>query len=136
MWLRFAASRITQPTYKIEPICSPRPLVTGDSALPTQHVELPLPNGFTLPVGIVRERTPQVRIRITKDAAFAVLELEGRLAAGHGAGCLSDTVDILLTQGLQHIFLDMHLVDLLDCAGIGQLVRCYCRARGRDASLT
>jgi anti-anti-sigma factor len=90
----------------------------------------------TLPVVIVGERRPQVRIQTTKDAAFAVLELEGRLAAGHGAGCLSDTVDILLTQGLQHIFLDMHLVDLVDCAGIGQLVRCYCRARGRGGSLT
>ena len=45
-WLRFAASWITQPTYKIELICSPRPLVTGDSALPTQHVKLPLPSGF------------------------------------------------------------------------------------------
>ena len=76
-----------------------------------------------------------MRIQTTKDAAFAVLELEGRLTAGHDAGCLSDTVDVLLTQGIQHIFLDMHLVDLVDCAGIGQLVRCYLRARGRGGSL-
>lgn len=90
---------------------------------------------FTLPVETFRKSTPQVRIQITKDAGFAVIELEGRLAAGDGAGRLSDTIDILLTQGLQHIFLDVHLVDLFDCAGIGQLVRCYCRARGRGGTL-
>jgi anti-anti-sigma factor len=91
---------------------------------------------FHITVETFRESRPQVRIQITKDAAFAVVKLEGRLAASHGAASLSDTVDILLTQGLQHIFVDMHLVDPVDCAGIGQLVRCYCCARARGATLT
>lgn len=76
-----------------------------------------------------------MRIQARKDFTVAVLDLEGRLTAGQGVACLNDGVDGLLARGLANIVLNMDLVDIVDCAGIGQLVHSYCKACRQGGSL-
>lgn len=76
-----------------------------------------------------------MRIQARKAASVTVLDLDGRLTAGRGAACLTETVDTLLGQGFAKIILNMEHVDLADCAGIGQLVNCYCKTQKQGGGL-
>jgi len=76
-----------------------------------------------------------MRIRARNKASVTVLDLDGRLVVGRGAACLTETVDTLLEQGFANIVLNMECVDLVDCAGIGQMVRCFCKAREQGGGL-
>lgn len=65
----------------------------------------------------------------------AVVELAGKLTAGPAVVCLCQQVDDLLRRNLTSIVLNMQSVELVDCAGIGQLVNCFCKAREQGGRL-
>jgi anti-anti-sigma factor len=76
-----------------------------------------------------------MRIQVRKGFSVAVLEMEGRFTAGQGVECLKREVDAILGQGVANIILNMSQVELIDCAGIGQLVQCYNKSREQGGSL-
>jgi|SRR5262249_45131348 len=71
----------------------------------------------------------------TNGLNIAVASLVGRLTAGVAVDCFHEQVDELLRLKFTKIVLDMERVDLLDCAGIGQIVNCLCKVRMQGGGL-
>jgi anti-anti-sigma factor len=65
----------------------------------------------------------------------AVARLVGRLIAGVAAVCFQDQVDELLRLNFTRIVLNMERLDLIDCAGLGQIVNCLCKVRRQGGGL-
>ena len=77
-----------------------------------------------------------MRIEIrTNGSGVAVVALAGRLTAGPAIACLREQVDDLLRRNLTNIVLNLERVDLVDCAGIGQMIHCLCKARQQGGGL-
>jgi len=71
----------------------------------------------------------------TNRLSVAVINLAGRLTAGIAAACFHDQVDELLRLNFTKIVLNMERLDLIDCAGIGQIVNCLCKVRTQGGGL-
>jgi anti-anti-sigma factor len=54
-----------------------------------------------------------------------VLDLEGALTIGDGAGRLKDWIDGLVLQGRTSVVLNLAGIRYVDSEGLGQLVGCY-----------
>jgi len=80
--------------------------------------------------------TLAMRIEVrTNRSSVAVVDLAGKLTAGAAIACLHDNVGDLLRRNFTNIVLNMQSVDLVDCAGIGQMVNCLCQAREQGGNL-
>jgi anti-sigma B factor antagonist len=55
---------------------------------------------------------------------IAILDLKGRITAGHEAGALRETVAALNAAGTRNLVLDLRGVDYIDSTGLGTLVMC------------
>lgn len=71
----------------------------------------------------------------THGSSVAVIDLFGKLTAGNAIGFLEGQVDHLIRNNCNNIVLNMHSVERLDCAGVGALVRCFCRTREEGGAL-
>ncbi len=97
----------------------------------------PLPNErnskrHAASVAGIQAMTIEIKIN---GSSVAIANLVGRLIAGVAATCLQDQVDDLLRRNFTKIVLNMECVDLVDCAGIGQMVSCLCKAKRRGGGL-
>lgn len=63
-------------------------------------------------------------IRQREREGITILELKGRLTAGHEAGALRERVAALGAAGTRNLVLDMGGVDYIDSTGLGALVLC------------
>jgi anti-anti-sigma factor len=80
-------------------------------------------------------RSTMKTIRITTERAkdHATLRLAGWLVGGPGAIALSRRIRRLLTRGVRAITVDLAAARVIDCAGIGLLLRCRREAIRRGA---
>jgi anti-sigma B factor antagonist len=69
------------------------------------------------------------------DSGVAVLEFNGEVTLGQGAGLLRDTIVRALQQGHKKILLDLEEVSYIDSAGLGELVGCRPLARAQGAEI-
>jgi len=70
----------------------------------------------------------------TNGSSIVVFNLIGRLTAGLAITLLHNQVDDLLRNNFKEIVVDMEQVDLVDCAGIGQMSTCWCKVRKQCGS--
>jgi anti-sigma B factor antagonist len=66
---------------------------------------------------------------------ITVLDLDGRLTIGDGAGLLRDKVTSIVFQGRNRILLNLAGVPYMDSGGLGELVRCSMAARKADGEV-
>jgi anti-sigma B factor antagonist len=57
--------------------------------------------------------------------AVVILDLDGRLVLGDGAGLLKDKVRSVLFQGHKHLLLNLTNVDYIDSTGLGELIAAH-----------
>ncbi len=76
----------------------------------------------------------EVEIR-TGAAGAAVAVLTGKLTAGPAVARLGEEIGNLLQRNLTDILLDMDKVEVIDCAGLAQIINCFCQVRARGGRL-
>lgn len=76
----------------------------------------------------------QIEIRPIGPTVANVI-LTGRLTAGFAADLFGRTIDQLLERRYLHLVVNLKDVELMDCAGVGQLAKCLQRARRAGGSL-
>jgi len=76
----------------------------------------------------------RVNVRID-GSSIVVVNPAGRLTAGLAITLLHNQVEDLLRNGFTEIVLEMEDVCLVDCAGIGEMVACWCKVRSQGGSL-
>ena len=76
-----------------------------------------------------------VTIRQERSSTGITLKVTGRLTAGRGVEELFRRVGRLVARGARILTLDLRSLRLIDCSGIGLLVRCQEAARRRGAIL-
>jgi len=74
-------------------------------------------------------------IRTERNGAAVIVHVAGTLVEGQRAERLLWAVRGLVRRGVTRLVLDLEAVRLIDCAGLGLLVRCDQAARGAGASL-
>src|SRR5215467_6161068 len=76
-------------------------------------------------------------IRATTRAAgtVVVIDVSGQIVLGEGTALLRKTVRGLLSEGHNHILLNLGEVDYIDSAGIGELVSSFRATRERGGEL-
>lgn len=76
-----------------------------------------------------------MEIRTRKRGEALVVAVQGRLGAGENLQPLHATAESVSTAG-NTVVLDLEHVELIDCTGIGQLIRLRCALERRGATLT
>jgi len=74
-------------------------------------------------------------VKISRTDSATVLDLEGLLTIAEDTGKLHCLLGSLLRENQRHFVLNMQNVNLMDCAGIGQLVLFYRRVRAKGGDL-
>jgi len=69
------------------------------------------------------------------DSGVAVIEFNGDVTLGQGAGLLRDTIFHELEQGQKKILVDLEEVSYIDSAGLGELVGCRSLAGKNGAEI-
>jgi len=82
-----------------------------------------------------RSMSRNFAIRMEKNGIAATLHVAGALVEGRHAERLLWAVRGLVRRGVTRLVLDLEAVRLIDCAGLGLLVRCGDAARKGGASL-
>ena len=73
-------------------------------------------------------------ISVRAQGDVRIIELSGAFTPGHRSSDLGQTLGRLLDEGARQIVVDLGAVNLLDSAGLGELIACRKRtlARGGD----
>ena len=69
-----------------------------------------------------------MHVEVRKKGDVVVADLNGRLVGGVGDEILREVVNELLAEGWKKILLNLSGVQVVDSAGIGELVACHKRA--------
>jgi anti-anti-sigma factor len=77
----------------------------------------------------------EMRVSTKVFGRTAMLYLEGSLAAGKNIERLHETVDQLLKDSIRKFVFNMRQVPVLDCGGIGELMRCLAEVQELNGSL-
>jgi len=64
-----------------------------------------------------------MELRTERIDSAVILHLEGRMSADGGSVWIRNALDTATERGVRHALLDLGHVSLLDCTGIGQLLR-------------
>jgi anti-sigma B factor antagonist len=78
---------------------------------------------------------PAMNISIRKKKDVAIVDFEGRLAAGVGDSMLPGLVTKLLDEGYKKILLNLSDMDYIDSNGLGELVQSLKASKRYGASL-
>ena len=76
-----------------------------------------------------------MNISVRKHHDIAIVDFEGRLAAGVGDTVLPHVINGLLDEGIKKILLNLSQMDYIDSNGLGELVQALKTAHRHDASL-
>ncbi|HEX3879512.1 MAG TPA: STAS domain-containing protein [Bryobacteraceae bacterium] len=66
-----------------------------------------------------------VKAAVRQVGNVSIVDLEGRITLGEGAGLLRSTIKDLVTSGQRNILLNLGGVSYLDSAGLGEMVGSY-----------
>ena len=76
-----------------------------------------------------------MELRAVRIESAVILHLEGRMIAGSDTGWMRSAMNAVTANGVRHALLDLGQVSLLDCSGIGQLLRLREQAHGARRTL-
>jgi anti-sigma B factor antagonist len=66
---------------------------------------------------------------------IVILDLDGRITVGPGAGALRDTIAALANAGTRNVVLNLARVDYIDSTGLGALVICATSLRKKGGNV-
>jgi anti-sigma B factor antagonist len=89
-----------------------------------------------LSLGIRKSAAAKSGVTVRQVPGAAVAAFSGKIALDEGCLLLRETVRAFLDGGQRRILLNLELVDFLDSAGLGELVRTHVAVRGRGGQLT
>ena len=89
-----------------------------------------------LSLGIRKSAAAKSGVTVRQVSGAAVAAFSGKIALDEGCLLLRETVRSFLDGGQRRILLNLELVDFLDSAGLGELVRTHVAVRGRGGQLT
>lgn len=69
-----------------------------------------------------------MKSRVRDAGKVRILDLRGKIDMGVGEMALRQAVDGLIDEGHNHIVVNLHRVEWIDSAGLGELVACKKRA--------
>src|SRR5689334_20985848 len=81
------------------------------------------------------EEKPPLIIAQRKVGHVVVLDFEGRITLGEGAGLLRDTIRGLVALGTRHFVLNFESVKYIDSSGIGEMVIAFSTVSRMGGSL-
>jgi anti-sigma B factor antagonist len=67
--------------------------------------------------------------------SVVVLDLNGKLAGGDGAGLLKDKVNSVVHQGRRQVLLNLAGISYIDSSGLGEIVACYTTVTGKGGQI-
>ena len=76
-----------------------------------------------------------MELRTERLESAVILYLEGRMIAGSDTGWMGSAMDAATENGVRHVLLNLAQVSLLDCSGIGQLLRLREQVHGARRTL-
>ena len=76
-----------------------------------------------------------MELRAERIESAVILHLEGRMVAGSDTEWMGSAMNAVTETGVRHALLDLAQVSLLDCSGIGQLLRLREQVHGSRRTL-
>ena len=76
-----------------------------------------------------------MKVNIRNEGEVTVVDLNGKITIGEGDVILREAVENVLKEDQKKILLNLSRISYMDSAGIGELVACYKRVRGKGGAL-
>jgi len=76
-----------------------------------------------------------LEIRRREREGITILDLSGRITAGHEVGELRDALQALAPEGVRNVILNLGRVEYIDSTGLGALVMCFTSLRNLNGKL-